>query len=87
LFSKRALDFLYKTSEGTPRVVNILCHKALMVAFGKGERTVQIEHLKSAAADTEGVVLPSYNLKPAMIAVAGLAVGAALVFYLGGNYL
>lgn len=87
LFSKRALDFLYKTSDGIPRVVNILCHKALMVAFGKGERTVQIEHLKSAAEDTEGVILPSFNFKPAMIAVAGLAVGAALVFYLGGNYL
>ncbi|MFN3162437.1 MAG: ExeA family protein [Pseudohongiellaceae bacterium] len=87
LFSKRALDFLYKTSDGIPRVVNILCHKALMVAFGKGERTVQIEHFKSAAEDTEGVILPSFNFKPAMIAVAGLAVGAALVFYLGGNYL
>ncbi|GAB5499196.1 MAG: AAA family ATPase [Pseudohongiellaceae bacterium] len=87
LFSKRALDYLYKTSDGIPRVVNILCHKSLMVAFGKGERTVQIEHLKSAAEDTEGVILPSFNFKPAMIAVAGLAVGAALVFYLGGNTL
>jgi MSHA biogenesis protein MshM len=87
LFSKRALDYLYKTSDGIPRVVNILCHKSLMVAFGKGERTVQIEHLKSAAEDTEGVILPSFNFKPTMIAVAGLAVGAALVFYLGGNTL
>ena len=58
-----------------------------MVAFGKGERTVQIEHLKSAAADTEGIQLPSFNFKPAMIALAGLAVGAALVFYIGGMYL
>lgn len=87
LFSKRALDFLYKASDGIPRVVNILCHKALMVAFGKGERTVQIEHLKSAAADTEGIEMPGFSYKPAMIALAGLAVGAALVFYLGGLYL
>lgn len=87
LFSKRALDFLYRTSDGIPRVINILCHKALMVAFGKGERTVQIDHVKSAADDTEGVSVPSVNYMPAMIAVAGLAVGAVLIYYLGGMYL
>lgn len=86
LFSKRALDFLFRTSDGIPRVINILCHKALMVAFGKGERTVQVEHIKSAADDTEGVVSPSANYAPAMIAVGVVIVGAALVFYLGGFY-
>lgn len=87
LFSKRALDFLFRTSDGIPRVINILCHKALMVAFGKGERTVQIDHVKSAADDTEGVNIPSMNYTPAMIAVAGVLVGGALIYYLGGLYL
>ncbi len=87
LFSKRALDFLFRTSDGIPRVINILCHKALMVAFGKGERTVQIDHVKSAADDTEGVNIPSMNYVPALLAGAGLLVGAVLVFYLGRFYL
>ncbi len=87
LFSKRALDFLYRASEGIPRVINILSHKALMVAFGKGERTVQLDHIKNAAEDTEGIKLPGFNYMPAMIALVGLAVGAALVFYLGQFYL
>ena len=87
LFSKRALDYLYKASNGIPRVINILCHKALMVAFGKGERSVQVDHIKSAAEDTEGVELPSFNYKPAFIAVVGLAIGAAVMFYLGRMYL
>lgn len=87
LFSKRALDYLYKSSNGIPRVINILCHKALMVAFGKGERSVQVDHIKSAAEDTEGVELPSFNYKPAFIAVAGLAIGAAVIIYLGRMYL
>lgn len=87
LFSKRALDYLYKSSNGIPRVINILCHKALMVAFGKGERSVQVDHIKSAAEDTEGVELPGFNYKPAFIAVAGLAIGAAVMFYLGRMYL
>jgi MSHA biogenesis protein MshM len=87
LFSKRALDYLFRASDGIPRVINILCHKALMVAFGKGERTVQVDHIKSAAEDTEGVELPSFNFRPAFLTIAGLAVGAALVFYLGRMYL
>ncbi len=87
LFSKKALDLLYKASGGTPRVVNILCHKALMVAFGKGERSVQADNLKSAAQDTEGVEIPGFNFRPAFIALGGIAIGAALVFYLGGMYL
>lgn len=86
LFSKRALDFLFRTSDGIPRVINILCHKALMVAFGKGERTVQIDHVKSAADDTEGVSAPTMNYMPAIVAVSCLLVGAVLVFYLGGFY-
>lgn len=87
LFSKRALDFLYRASEGIPRVINILCHKALMVAFGKGERTVQLDHIRNAAEDTEGIQLPGFNYMPAMIALVGLAAGAALVFYIGRFYL
>jgi MSHA biogenesis protein MshM len=86
LFSKRALDLLYKTSEGVPRIVNILCHKALMVAFGKGERTVQVEHIKNAAEDTEGVEMPRANYMPAMMAFGCLAVGVGLVMYLGGFF-
>ncbi|MEX0965251.1 MAG: AAA family ATPase [Pseudohongiellaceae bacterium] len=87
LFSKRALDFLFRTSDGIPRVINILCHKALMVAFGKGERTVQIDHVKNAADDTEGVNLPSLSYMPALLAGGGLLIGAVLVFYVGRFYL
>lgn len=87
LFSKRALDYLYRASDGIPRVINILCHKALMVAFGKGERSVQVDHIKSAAEDTEGVELPSFNFRPAFFAATGLAIGAAVMFYIGRMYL
>lgn len=86
LFSKRALDLLYKTSTGIPRVVNILCHKSLMVAFGKGERSVQVENIRNAAEDTEGVEIPSFNYMPAAAAIGGLVIGAGLLIFLGGRY-
>ena len=57
------------------------------VAFGKGERSVLIDHIKSAAEDTEGVELPSFNYLPAFVALAGIIAGAALVVYLGRMYL
>ena len=86
LFPKRALDFLFRASGGIPRVINILCHKALMVAFGKGERTVKVDHVKSAADDTEGVSSPTVNHVPTLVAIGALLVGAVLVFYLGVLY-
>jgi MSHA biogenesis protein MshM len=86
LFSKRALDMLFRSSDGIPRVINILCHKALMVAFGKGDRTVQVEHIRSAAEDTEGIQLPKTSFLPAMIGVGCVVLGLALIFFVGGFY-
>ena len=57
-----------------------------MVAFGKGERMVQVDHVKSAADDTEGVSSPTVNHVPALVAVGALLVGAVFVFYLGVFY-
>lgn len=87
MFSKSGFDYLFRVSDGIPRIINVLCHKALMVAFGKGGRVVEAEHLKSAAADTEGVVIPGNSYMPAFAALGGLVVGAALLFYIGRPYL
>ena len=55
LFSKSAVDLLYKTSNGIPRLINILCDKALMVAFGRASREVSRSNMKAAIVDTESV--------------------------------
>lgn len=52
LFSTRALGAIHSASRGTPRVINMLCHKALMAAFGSGARTVDASHARRAIADT-----------------------------------
>lgn len=88
IFSTAALNDLYTASNGTPRLVNVLCHKALMVAFGRGERNVDREQVRKAVEDTEGVELPKANMTPMTAAgifagVAGLVFAAYLVnFYL-----
>lgn len=52
LFDRGAVKALYAASGGTPRLVNILAHKALMLAFGEGKQQVTARHVREAASDT-----------------------------------
>ncbi len=52
LFSKAALNMLYKASNGIPRLINIMCHKAMIVAYGEGIREVKPEQVRAAINDT-----------------------------------
>ncbi|NKB35428.1 MAG: AAA family ATPase [Pseudomonadales bacterium] len=53
MFTTKAVDSLFEASKGIPRLINILCHKALMVAFGKGDLVVNEQHIENAITDTE----------------------------------
>ena len=53
LFSKSVCKQLLKASKGTPRIVNTICHKALMLAYGEGKFVISSKHIKLAAFDTE----------------------------------
>ena len=52
LFGKGAVGKLYRISGGTPRLINIIAHKALMLAFSEGRQQVSSRHIRGAAADT-----------------------------------
>src|SRR3989338_8182120 len=52
LFGKGAVGKLYRISGGTPRLINIIAHKALMLAFIEGRQQVSSRHIRGAAADT-----------------------------------
>lgn len=58
LFNEAALRLIYRVTQGVPRLVNILCHKAMMCAYGKGARQIDKRHVKTAILDTDGVALP-----------------------------
>lgn len=53
MFTSGAIDILFTASKGIPRLINILCHKSLLVAFGKGDLIVKEQHVEDAIADTE----------------------------------
>ncbi len=52
LFDHAALNRLYKFSQGVPRVINLLCNKALMLSYASGEFYVHGKHIEAAAADS-----------------------------------
>lgn len=55
LLTSMAYRLVHAYSRGTPRLINILAHKAMLVAYGKGARRVGALHVRAAARDTEGV--------------------------------
>ena len=84
IFTKKSIDLLTSVSRGIPRLVNIIAHKALMVAFGKGERRVDESHIRTSALDTDGVELPSQSTAPRIAAVLVAIIGIAAAFFFGG---
>lgn len=52
LFSSAALKLVHKASGGIPRLINILCHKALICAYGRGHKKISIWHVAKAVLDT-----------------------------------
>ncbi|HET8552985.1 MAG TPA: AAA family ATPase [Gammaproteobacteria bacterium] len=54
LFTAAALKRMFRASGGTPRLINILCHKALMAAYGPGANCVDGKAMQIAIGDTEG---------------------------------
>ena len=43
----------YKFSHGIPRVINVLCNKALMLSYVRGDFYVNSKHIEAAAADSQ----------------------------------
>ncbi len=54
LFSAAALRGLHRASGGTPRLINILAHKALLSVYGEGKQRAHLAHVRRAHRDTEG---------------------------------
>jgi MSHA biogenesis protein MshM len=50
--SSAALIMMYLASGGVPRLINILCHKALIAAYGRGHKNISLWHIARAVVDT-----------------------------------
>jgi MSHA biogenesis protein MshM len=75
LFSASAVGKLHRITGGTPRLVNIVAHKALMLAFSAGRQQVSARHIRDAAADTPEV---RRDWLPWTVALTGAALMVSL---------
>lgn len=92
LFTPGALRLLSHASGGIPRLINILCHKAMLSAYGRGDSPVSAYHIARAIEDTPEsglkgriTVLISKLWKPFVATVVILVLAAAAMQY--GNFL
>jgi len=76
LFSSSALNLLFDASAGVPRVANVIAHKALMLAYGKGLVHVGRREVGQAAQDTLAAKRP---VRIGRVALAALVVFAVVM--------
>ena len=77
LFSPAAIRRIARASGGVPRLVNVLCHKALLAAWGRGLPQAGRAEVRRAIADTESVA-PASPLRPGWRVRAAVVLGAAV---------
>ncbi len=55
LFSSKLCKKITTASKGIPRIVNVLCHKMLMLSYGQGHYQMTKKQLSAAIKDTESI--------------------------------
>jgi MSHA biogenesis protein MshM len=82
VFGPAAVKTLAKVSGGVPRLVNILAHKSMLLAYGEGVQQVMPHHVRAAAADTPAAPGAGFRWLPALyvmlLTLIGVAAWAAL---------
>lgn len=79
LFTTSALSLLYRASNGIPRLINILAHKAMLSAYGQKSTQVARSHVARAIFDTqESRKMGRFLAKSQYWLWAGVATAAAL---------
>lgn len=84
LFSSAALSLLYRASDGVPRLINIIAHKAMLSAYGQKAKQVNRRHVVRAIQDTKESRMIGRVLAKSQYwlwaGVAGIAAVSALFF-------
>jgi general secretion pathway protein A len=82
LFSPAALREVHRRSGGVPRLINVLCDRALLAAYGSDRHEVTAALVRRAAAEVLGrTIMPAW-LAPLLVSLCVLALvtGAGLLW-------
>jgi len=80
LFNKGALDKIHELSQGIPRLTNLLCHSALMLAYNQNDSVVNKKTVVVAGERALGLDFTTksgrFNYNNALVLTASLSVAA-----------
>jgi MSHA biogenesis protein MshM len=86
LFSNALANKIAKASKGIPRLVNVLCHKMLMLAYGQGQYQLTEQHLHAAIDDTEDAQKTGSNWYYAATVIICLVLFVGVYFLWESSY-
>jgi general secretion pathway protein A len=78
-FTRSALSAVHRRSGGVPRLVNLICDRALLAGYVRGSRTVDAAMVRRAAREVAGGVAPAWRRPLAWVGTAAAA--AAVVAF------
>ena len=88
LFTRAVIRKIHRLSGGIPRLINLLCHRALQNAYHANHRRVNAKILRKAASEVRPVLAQQWFRKPAywvpalaVVLVAGTAAGYYLFHF------
>jgi general secretion pathway protein A len=58
IFESSAMTALFKLTQGVPRLINLICHHALLAAYATGSKTVSAKLVKAAAIEIFDIEKP-----------------------------
>ena len=85
IFESSAMTTLFKLTQGVPRLINLICHHAMLAAYATGTKTVSAKLVKAAAVEIFDIEKPkqksSGTLGWSLILGAVVALLAGVAFY------
>ena len=81
IFNWKLIKHIYRCSRGVPRLVNMLCHKMMLLAYGEGRHKLTSRDLRFAVKDTEDTRLESGRWLPLTVGIAAMCLLIAAMGY------
>jgi len=85
VFPPPVLKTLYSLTSGVPRLINVICDRALLGAYVQGKNRVDVKTLKTAAREVSGRKIPQPQLRRVAAAILLLACVLGTGYYLHGS--
>ncbi len=82
-YSKLTNALVHYYSRGIPRLINVLCHKALMAAYGQGNNAISSANIIRAAKDTESIKTPIQDHTVLVVSSILLVISGSVMAFWG----